>query len=70
MLKSDRYFEGQCTICGNNTKVRNKNIYIVGSEGTDMCWPCEKDMIDYLDKKKRTFIYMKLMKIKNRLKRK
>lgn len=36
------FYNGRCWMCNEDTKVRYKNLFIIGSEGTDLCWPCEK----------------------------
>ena len=54
------YFEGRCSICGFEGDVRHKNIWLIGSEGTDMCWPCEKAMLNFLNERKAKFIHEKL----------
>lgn len=58
------YFEGKCSICGFEGDVRHKNIWLVGSEGTDMCWPCEKAMLKFLNDRKAKFIHEKLERMK------
>ena len=60
------YFEGKCSICGFEGDVRHKNIWLIGSEGTDMCWPCEKDMLNYLNNRKRYFIHKHLEELKKK----
>jgi hypothetical protein len=54
------YFDGRCSICGDKTEVRHKNIWLIGSEGTDMCWPCEKAMLRFLENRKHKFIEKRL----------
>ena len=49
----DDYFEGKCHICRNETQCRWKNIYHMGSEGLDICWNCEKQLLDFIDELKR-----------------
>jgi hypothetical protein len=60
MCDSYKYFKGRCNICGKDTNVRNKNIWLIGSEGTDMCWSCEKEMINFLEERKRFFLRLKI----------
>ena len=60
------YFEGQCSICGYKGVVRHKNIWLIGSEGTDMCWSCEKAMLDFLNERKAEFIKKRIIRIKER----
>lgn len=49
------YNQGRCTICGEIGSVRHKNIYLIGSEGTDMCESCERDLLKYLRDRMREF---------------
>jgi hypothetical protein len=70
MCNSWEYFKGQCNICKKDTDVRHKNIWLIGSEGTDMCWSCEKDMINFLEQRKRYFLHEKLKKLKEKARRK
>ena len=64
------YEDGRCTVCGNETKVRWKNIYLIGSEGTDMCESCERDMLRYLRDKSRFFAMERKEKYKAKKKEK
>ena len=64
------YFDGMCSICGEETEVRHKNIWLTGSEGTDMCWPCEKAMLDFLNARKAKFIHEKLERMKAKIRSK
>lgn len=64
------YFHGICTICGSEDDVRYKNIFLIGSEGIDICWTCEKDLLEYLDERRRSFTFKKLKRLKERIKRK
>lgn len=47
---SDRYgyFEGTCLVCHEQTSVRTKNLYTIGSEGTDMCHKCEMKVVRFV----------------------
>lgn len=65
-----KYFQGRCSICGYEGDVRHKNIWLIGSEGTDMCWPCEKAMNKFLDDRKRRFTFEKLEKLREKARRK
>jgi hypothetical protein len=49
------YTQGRCLICGEDKKVRHKNLYLIGSEGTMMCVECELDLLKYLRKKQIKF---------------
>jgi uncharacterized protein (DUF427 family) len=67
-MNSFEYFNGTCSICGFKGDVRYKNIWIVGSEGIDMCWTCEKAMLCFLNNRKADFIHNKLEKLKEQKK--
>uniref|UniRef100_A0A6M3JLY6 Uncharacterized protein n=1 Tax=viral metagenome TaxID=1070528 RepID=A0A6M3JLY6_9ZZZZ len=54
-MTKDDYMEGICKVCfnieeGKETRVRNKNLYITGSEGLDICWTCEKKILEFINK--------------------
>lgn len=70
MCNSWKYFKGQCNICGALGEVRTKNIWLIGSEGTDMCWPCEKKMNNFLEQRKRLFTKNKLIKLREKARKK
>jgi hypothetical protein len=46
-MKEDHY-PGRCYACGKDTQVRWKNLYTIGSEGTDLCMPCELIIVNKL----------------------
>lgn len=49
-------YQGQCSICRKKTSVRHKPaIQLIGSEGTDMCWACERHMLKYLQERQMKF---------------
>ena len=56
-------FKGYCHICKSLTDVRHINIYHIGSEGLDICWNCEKELLNFLDERK-GFHQIKYMKKK------
>jgi len=70
MCNSIDHHDGQCSICGDKTKVRYKNIWLIGSEGIDVCMPCEKHMVKYLEDRKRHFVRQKLEKLRDKARRK
>ena len=39
---------GRCYACGEDTEVRWKNLYTIGSEGTWLCMPCELKVVKFL----------------------
>ena len=43
-----RFYDGRCHTCHENTKIRNLPIYWIGSEGLDICHPCESKLISYI----------------------
>ena len=47
--------KGYCHICRSLTDVRYINIYHIGSEGLNICWNCEKELLIFLDERKRFF---------------
>lgn len=69
---SDRYeYElGRCNICHEDKEVRWKNLYLIGSEGINICHPCEMDLLAYLRKKSNEFAIAKKEKIKKSKERK
>jgi len=42
----NRHRPGRCMICHRNTNIRYKNLFVIGSEGLDVCWPCEKKILE------------------------
>ena len=46
-MKDDHY-PGICYACKKTTQVRCKNIYTIGSEGTDLCMSCEMVVVNLL----------------------
>jgi len=44
------YIEGKCYICKENKPVRWKNLYTIGSEGTDLCIECEMKVVNFVRK--------------------
>ena len=60
------YYPGKCTICGKETDVRHKcDLWLIGSEGTDMCWPCEKEMLVFLRERSHYHIQKRKEEFKN-----
>jgi len=39
---------GICYACKEEKPVRWKNLYTIGSEGTDLCMPCEMKVVNLL----------------------
>jgi hypothetical protein len=64
MPNYDKYFEAQCHICRAKTEVRWKNIYHMGSEGLDICWPCEKKVLNFIEEMKRGYHRKRVSEIK------
>ena len=55
-MNKDDWEKGTCKVCfnleeGKETKVRNKNLYITGSEGLDICWTCEREVLEFIRSK-------------------
>jgi len=64
MVDRYEYVPGRCNICGEDKDVRWKNLYLIGSEGIDICHPCEMDLLRYLENKSRDFHRAKIERIK------
>lgn len=47
------YTDGRCTVCHEDTKVRWKNLYVIGSEGLYTCHPCEMEIVRFIEKQMR-----------------
>ena len=58
-MNKDDYTDGQCHICSTVGEVRHKNIYHRGSEGLEICWNCEKALLEYIESQKRMFMRIK-----------
>ena len=43
------YSDGCCLICHEETKVRWKNLYVIGSEGINVCHTCEMKIIRFIE---------------------
>ena len=41
---------GRCYACGQDKPVRWKNLYTIGSEGTNLCLECELKVVNMLRK--------------------
>lgn len=42
------YTDGKCYICKENKPVRWKNLYTIGSEGTNLCIECEMKVVNFV----------------------
>ena len=38
----------ECMICSDNVNVRNVNLFIIGSEGLEICHACEMDLVTHI----------------------
>lgn len=45
----ERYL-GRCYVCGERTQIRNIDIYVIGSEGLNICHEDEMKMVEWLQK--------------------
>jgi hypothetical protein len=45
---NEDHYPGVCYACRKETQVRWKNLYTIGSEGTDLCMPCEMVLVNLL----------------------
>lgn len=52
--------DGFCYVCRKSGKVRNINLYTVGSEGTDLCHDCEMNVVEFLRAKARSAVRTKI----------
>jgi len=57
---------GSCHICINVGLIRYVNIYHMGSDGLDICWECERKLLQYLSQEKLKFQQMKTNEYKNK----
>lgn len=48
------YAEGKCYACKEIKQVRWKNLYTIGSEGTDLCIECELKVVNFVRNLART----------------
>ena len=70
-MTKDDYENGTCKVCfnieeGAGTKIRTKNLYITGSEGLDICWTCEKKVLEFI--RSRKLYYQIILKKQRKLK--
>ena len=67
----DEHEPGRCTLCFQETDVRWKNLYTIGSEGTWMCLPCEKKILRFCEQisreaaQERKYCFLKRKEAKN-----
>ncbi len=47
---ADYYESGRCFCCLQDVMVRWKNLYVTGSEGLNICMPCETKVLDFIRK--------------------
>lgn len=40
--------EGWCRVCGGKDMIRNINLYVTGSEGLNVCFMCEMNIVEYV----------------------
>ncbi len=45
---NENHEPGHCYACGQDKPVRWKNLYTIGSEGTDLCLKCELIIVNML----------------------
>lgn len=58
------YVDGRCTVCGFSKPVRWKNLYLIGSEGIDICIECERDLLAHLRSRSTQFAQSRKTRIK------
>jgi len=61
------YFDGTCRVCDKSDKVRNKNLYVFGSEGLDVCHGCEMKIVEFVNKLRREHATARMLKYKQHL---
>ena len=54
---------GRCHCCHENTMVRWKNIYHMGSEGLVICMPCEMEIVNLVRRLSREAAIRKIREI-------
>jgi len=64
-MKED-HEKGQCHCCHEETMVRWKNLYHMGSEGLWVCMPCEMKIINFVRELSRQAIQSKIAMVKAR----
>lgn len=53
-----------CLICQSEKEVRNINLYIIGSEGLDICHACEMGLVHHIHELRRIASMAKLLTYK------
>lgn len=61
---NDDHKKGTCHMCLQETMIRWKNIYHMGSEGLDICQPCENKIVKFVRDIRTKEIKNKLILIK------
>ena len=54
-----------CMICQGNDEVRNIEIYIIGSEGLDICLPCMMGILTHIRELRRVANLSRVQTFKN-----
>ncbi len=44
-----------CMMCGITAKLKHFDIYIIGSEGLDICKSCEMEVVEFVREKRREY---------------
>ncbi len=61
---NEEHYPGVCYACKKETQVRWKNLYTIGSEGTDLCMLCEMVVVNLLRTMARETIIKRVQTIK------
>lgn len=59
------YEPGQCLICKQHTDVRWKNLYVIGSEGVNICHKCEMEIVHFVENRMMSHHRERVKEIKN-----
>ena len=65
--EDNRYVEGKCMMCLENKEVRHINLYIIGSEGFDCCYECERELLKFIRNKRHEAGKRRKEKFRNRM---
>jgi len=63
---NEEYEEGKCYACKENKQVRWKNLYTIGSEGTNLCIECEIKVVNFIRELATKSTIEKIQRIKNK----
>ena len=64
LTSADFYELGRCFCCLQDVMVRQKNMYVIGSEGLNICMACETKVLDFIRKLSRNAASQKIRDIR------